>query len=206
MKFKIGIMGSALEKKGDSITRKANKLAFELGKEIARHNAILVNGACYGIPYIASKGAKEEGGMVIGISPAENIREHIDKYRFPTDLYDILFYTGFGFKGRNVVNVSNSDAIIVVSGRVGTLNEFTVGYDEGMTIGIMLGSGGLADSIDKIVKITNKKTGSKLIYDANPHQLIKRILQELGKKRMYRENMKEVRKGSCKSCMISIKP
>ena len=206
MKFKIGIMGSALEKKGDSITRKANKLAFELGKEIARHNAILVNGACYGIPYIASKGAKEEGGMVIGISPAENIREHIDKYRFPTDLYDILFYTGFGFKGRNVVNVSNSDAIIVVSGRVGTLNEFTVGYDEGMTIGIMLGSGGLADSIDKIVKITNKKTGSKLIYDANPHQLVRRILQELGKKRMYRENMKEVRKGSCKNCMISIKP
>ena len=204
MKFKIGVMGSALEKKGDSITKRAENLAFELGKEIARHNAILVNGACYGIPYIASKGAKKEGGMVIGISPAENVQEHINKYRFPTELYDILFYTGFGFKGRNVVNVSNSDAIIVVSGRVGTLNEFTVGYDEGMTIGIMLGSGGIADSIDKIVKMTNKKTGSKLIYDANPHRLVKRIIQELGKKRMYRENMKEVKKGSCKNCMISV--
>ena len=204
MKFKIGVMGSAVEKKGDRITKNANKLALELGKEIARHNAILVNGACYGIPYITSKGAKEEGGMVIGISPAENIREHIDKYKFPTDIYDILLYTGFGFKGRNVVNVSNSDAIIVVSGRVGTLNEFTIGYDEGMVIGVMLGSGGIADSIDKIVKMTNKNTGSKMIYDKNPHSLVKRIIEELGKKRMYRENMKDVRKGSCKSCMISV--
>ena len=204
MKFKIGIMGSALEKKGDSITKKAHKLAFELGKEIARHNAILVNGACYGIPYIASKGAKEEGGMVIGISPAENVREHVDKYKFPTEPYDILFYTGFGFKGRNVVNVSNSDAIIVVSGRIGTLNEFTVGYDEGMTIGIMLGSGGIADCIAEIVKMANKKTGSKLIYHTNPHELVKMIIRELGKKRMYVENMKEVKKGSCKSCSISM--
>ena len=205
LKFKIGMMGSALEKKGDRITKKAEKLAFELGKEIARHNAILINGACYGIPYIASKGAKAEGGMVIGVSPAENLQEHVHKYRFPVDSYDILFYTGFGFKGRNVVNVSNSDAIIIVSGRVGTLNEFTIGYDEGMVIGVMRGSGGIADSIEKIVQMANKNTGSRLIYETNPHELIKKILLEIAKKKRHKGSLKEVRRGSCESCSISLR-
>ena len=96
--------------------------------------------------------------MVIGVSPAEILHDHIHKYKFPIDVYDIIFYTGFGFKGRNVVNVSNADAIIVVSGHVGTLNEFTIAYDEGMVIGIMQGSGGIADAIRDIIKIASKKT------------------------------------------------
>ena len=182
MKLKIGLMGSGLEKGGDKITKKAKKLSYEVGKEIAKHNAILVNGACYGIPYIASKGAKDADGMVVGISPAGNLHEHVHTYKFPTDMYDILFFTGFGFKGRNVVNVSNSDAIIVVSGHVGTLNEFTIAYDEGMIIGIMKDSGGIADFIDDIIKIANKKTGATLIYDKDPHELVKRVLYAIRKK------------------------
>lgn len=182
MKLKIGVMGSGLEKGGDKITKKAKKLGYELGKEIAKHNCILVNGACFGIPYIASKGAKEADGMVIGVSPAENLHEHIHKYKFPTDVYDILFYTGFGFKGRNVVNVSNCDAIIVVSGHVGTLNEFTIAFDEGMVIGVMLGSGGIADFIDDIIKIASKKTGATMIYDKDPHKLLKKVISAIRRK------------------------
>jgi len=182
MKLKIGIMGSGLEKGGDTITKKAKQLAYALGEKIAKHNCILVNGACFGIPYIASKGAKDADGMVIGVSPAENLHEHIHKYKFPTDVYDILFYTGFGFKGRNVVNVSNCDAIIVASGHVGTLNEFTIAYDDGMVIGVMLGSGGIADYIDEIIKIASKKTGATLIYDKDPHKLVKRVITAIRRK------------------------
>jgi uncharacterized protein (TIGR00725 family) len=190
MKLKIGIMGSGLEKGGDKITGKAKKLAYDLGKEIARHNCILVNGACRGIPYIASKGAKSADGFVVGVSPAENYHEHVHKYKFPVDVYDILFYTGFGFKGRNVVNVSNCDAIIVVSGHVGTLNEFTIAYDEGMIIGVMQGSSGIADFIDDIIKIANKKTGAKLIYHKDSHELVRKVIAAI--KRQNSSDEKEV--------------
>lgn len=182
MKLKIGVMGSGLEKSETHITDKAKTLAYEVGKEIAKHNCILVNGACHGIPYMASKGAKDADGMVVGISPAENYEEHVKKYRFPTDVYDILFYTGFGFKGRNVVNVSNCDAIIIIAGNVGTLNEFTIGYDDGMIIGAMEGSGGIADFIDDIIKIARKKTGAKMVYDKEPHRLVKRVIEEIRKR------------------------
>ena len=201
MKLKIGIMGSGLEKGGDKITKKAKQLAWQIGREVAKHNCILVNGACYGIPYLASKGAKEADGMVIGVSPAENLHEHIHKYKFPTNVYDILFYTGFGFKGRNVVNVSSCDAIIVASGHVGTLNEFTIAYDEGMIIGVMQGSAGIADFIDDIIKIANKKTGAQMIYDKDPHRLVKRVIAAIRKSQgAISKKMKTERVHKCERC------
>ena len=184
MKAKIGIMGSAIERgTGGKINKSALKLAYQLGQEIARHNCILINGACSGIPDEAAKGAIEHDGFVIGISPAKDFEEHSKRYKFPTKYYSTIIYTGFGFKGRNVVNVSNCDAVIIVSGRVGTLNEFTIAYDEGQIIGIMEGSGGVADHIKQIVKITNKKTGSVIFYEKDPHTLIKRVLREINKRR-----------------------
>lgn len=182
LKPKIGVMGSAMEK-GSKVSKKASELAYELGREIARHNCILVNGACRGIPYIASKGAKDNDGFVIGVSPAKNLSEHVIRYKFPADKYDIIFYTGFGFKGRNVVNVSNCDAVIIISGHVGTLNEFSIAYDEGMIIGVLEGTGGIADHMKEIIRICKKKTGAQVVYDKEPHHLLKKVLSAIGKRK-----------------------
>ena len=65
MKIKIGVMGSAA-KVNDSVLKEK---AREVGREIARHNCILVNGATTGMPNEAAIGAKEEDGFVLGISP-----------------------------------------------------------------------------------------------------------------------------------------
>ena len=129
MKLKIGVMGSALERGEANIPEKGKKLAFSVGKAIAEHNCIFINGACGGIPGIAAKGSRAADGFLVGISPAENFHEHVHKYKFPTKEFDIIFYTGFGFKGRNVVNVSNCDAVIIISGHMGTLYEFSIAYD-----------------------------------------------------------------------------
>ncbi len=179
MKLRIGVIGSGLERGEYNVTKKALRLAYQVGMEIARHNCVLVNGACRGIPYESSRGAKEADGFVMGVSPAGNLKEHVTKYKFPTDTYDLIVYTGFGFKGRNVVNVSNCDAIIIIGGHVGTLNEFTIAYDEGMVIGIMQGSGGIADFVDDIIKIASKKTGAKLIYNKDPHELVRKVIVEV---------------------------
>ncbi len=182
MKLKIGVMGSALERGEANISNKGMKLAFEVGKAIAEHNCIFVNGACGGIPHLAAQGARKADGFLVGVSPAENFHEHTHKYKFPYKEFDLIFYTGFGFKGRNVVNVSNCDAVIIVSGHMGTLNEFSIAYDEGMVVGLMRGSGGIADFADEIIKIANKKTGAVVVEDTDPHQLIKKVIVEIRKK------------------------
>lgn len=199
MKIKIGVMGSGLERGENNLTKKAMKLAYLVGREIARHNCILVNGACGGIPYEASKGAKDADGFVMGVSPAENLHEHVHKYKFPVDVYNLIIYTGFGFKGRNVVNVTNCDAVIIVGGHVGTLNEFTIAYDEGMILGIMQGSGGIADFVDDILRIAQKKTGATIIYDKDPHDLIKNVINEVMKREKATEKMLQT-KGNHKKC------
>ena len=182
MKLRIGVMGSGLERGEYNVSKKALRLAYEVGMEIARHNCVLVNGACRGIPYEASRGAKDADGFVMGVSPAENLEEHVKKYNFPTDVFDLIIYTGFGFKGRNVVNVTNCDAVIIIGGHVGTLNEFTIAYDEGMVVGIMQGSGGIADFVDDIIKIASKKTGATLIYNKDPHELVRKVIAEIAKR------------------------
>ncbi|MBI2664531.1 LOG family protein [Candidatus Woesearchaeota archaeon] len=199
MKLKIGVMGSALERGEADIPVKGKILAYKLGRAIANHNCIFINGACGGIPAIAAKGAREADGFLVGISPAENFHEHVHKYNFPYKEFDVIFYTGFGFKGRNVVNVSNCDAVIIVSGHMGTLNEFSIAYDEGMVVGVMQGSGGIADFVDEIIRIANKKTGATVIYDTNPHQLIKKVIKEI-RKRQTEEKKLITKESSHRGC------
>jgi len=183
MKIRIGVMGSAHEKHSSKkISQKVKKLSQQIGREIAKHNCVLVNGACGGVPEAAAEGAKDAGGFTLGISPANSFQEHIKNYKFPYKNFDIIIYTGFGFKGRNVVNVSNCDAVIVIEGSSGTLNEFSIAYDEGMLIGVLKGSGGIADSINTLEKVINKKTGAKIITDKKPTELIHKILKELKKR------------------------
>ena len=64
--------------------------------------------------------------------------------------------------GREVVNIRSSDIVIIMGGHSGTLGEFSIAYDEGNLIGVLLGTGGIASEIKNIVKIINKKTGAKV--------------------------------------------
>ena len=86
----IGIMGSAGGKLDDKVIQSVRRL----GAEIAKRGYILITGACPGIPHEAVKGAKEENGIVVGVSPALNLEEHVTKYLLPTLGYDAILYTG----------------------------------------------------------------------------------------------------------------
>jgi uncharacterized protein (TIGR00725 family) len=174
MRMKIGVMGGA----GPALTGRTLRLAHELGTAIATRDCILVTGACPGLPLAAADGAKRVGGIVVGISAALSLDEHIKKYRSPVEGHDVLIFTGSGLMGREVVNIRSSDIIVIVGGRSGTLGELAIAYDEGKLIGVLAGSGGITGLIPKIILACRKKTGARLIYDADPARLMDRLISE----------------------------
>ena len=109
----------------------------------------------------AAKGAHQTGGIVIGILPALSEWEHVNKYGSPLEDHDVLIFTGSGLMGREVVNIRSSDVVIIIGGRSCTLGEFSIAYDEGKLIGVLLGTGGITSEIKNIVKIVKKKLAPK---------------------------------------------
>jgi len=174
MRLTVGVMGSA----DNTQSEQASRLAFRLGQAIAKQSFVLITGACPGLPYECARGAREGGGLSIGISPALSLDEHVHKYHSPSDSYDVLIYTGSGLMGREVTNIRSSDMVIILGGRSGTLGEFAIAYDEGKLIGIMEGSGGITATIPEVVaSFGNKDTGARMVYDTDPEQLIARLAQ-----------------------------
>jgi uncharacterized protein (TIGR00725 family) len=169
--LKIALSGAAIV---DSPAH--GKLSFDVGSEIANRGAILLTGATTGIPDYAARGAKSKNGLVIGFSPATTRKEHVKKYHLPTENHDIIFYSSFGYAHRNTLLTTMSDAVIVVSGRIGTLNEFTTTFEENKIIGVLLGSGGIADDIPHIIQISRRGMGH-IVYDNEPKVLVEKVMK-----------------------------
>jgi len=171
-RLSIGVMGSA----GSDEGKEAGVQAFILGEAIGEHGLILITGACPGLPYESALGARSNGGLSVGISPALSLDEHIYKYESPTGAFDVIIYTGSGLMGREVTNIRSSDMVIIVGGRSGTLGEFSIAYDEGKLIGVLENSGGITSALPDIVNSIDKDTGAKLIYESNPEKLVDKLI------------------------------
>ena len=151
-------------------------LAKELGREIARANAVLVSGATTGFPLWATIGAKEAGGITIGLSPAASEQEHIEVYKLPVDYLDVIAYTGFGYSGRNLLLTRASDAVFVGCGRIGTINEFTVAFEDRKPIGILEGDWE-TDEVIKMILEKAHRPNDKIIFDSSPKALVARVVE-----------------------------
>src|SRR5262249_40155062 len=166
MKIKIGVMGPA-EDRPDLIDK-----GTALGRAIAARDAILLTGATTGVIHMVGKAARDAGAMHIGISPGHDAAEHVERFALPLDACEAIIYTGFGLKGRNVVLVRSCDLVIFIAGSTGSLNEFTIAYDEGKVIGALTGTGGVADTIKKLARTFRKKTNASIFYDDDPKRLL----------------------------------
>jgi hypothetical protein len=180
LKFKICVSGAA---ETGHCKAEAFDKAKELGREIIRHNGVLIQGATTGFPLWAARGAKEENGFVIGISPASSEEEHIKKYKLPVEYTDMIIYTGFGYSGRNLLLTRASDGVIVGCGRMGTLNEFTIAFEDDKPIGILEGDW----ETDEIVKLMVEKSHrgpGKIVYDSNPKILMEKVIELIRKEKI----------------------
>ena len=153
-----------------------------LGRAVVENGAVLVTGATTGAPYWGAIGAKEAGGFVIGMSPASSEIEHVKKYKLPIDHHDIIIYTGFGYSGRNLLLTRSADAVLVSCGRMGTLNEFTIAFEDDKPIGVLTGTGGIADELTELIEKTYRGKG-KVIFDPDPETLIKKLIEMIEKEK-----------------------
>lgn len=96
-------------------SKKLRDMASQVGKYIAEHGGVLVCGGMGGIMEGAAKGAKEAGGVTIGILPTDN-KEDANEY------IDYVIPTGFG-EARNIMVVRTADAVVAFPGKYGTLSE-----------------------------------------------------------------------------------
>ncbi|MBA3321901.1 MAG: LOG family protein [Pyrinomonadaceae bacterium] len=177
MKIKVGIMGSADETLVGVAADATREKAASLGRAAAARDLLVLTGATTGLPYAAGHAAHRAGALHVGISPAADEREHATTYQLPVDGCDVLVYTGFGLKGRNVVLVRSCDVVLIIGGSVGALNEFTIAYDEGKVIGCLTGTGGVADEAARLVHIFPKPTAARIFHDDDPTRLLDTCLE-----------------------------
>jgi len=182
-KYKICVSGAA---ETSDCGQAAFDKAEELGKEIIRQGAVLINGATTGFPYWTAKGAKTVGGIVIGISPASSENEHIKKYDLPVDYQDLIIYTGFGYSGRNLLLTRAADAVIVGCGRMGTINEFTIAFEDKKPIGILEGDWETDELARTIIEKSHRaeEMKGKIIYSKDPKELVTKLIEIIKKEKV----------------------
>lgn len=171
--LKIGVMGSASgPQTEDPIAREK---ARALGRAIAEKGFVFINGACPGLPHDAMMEAKAGGSLTIGVSPAFSEYEHVNEYLSPSD-HDIILYTGMGFMERDIINIRSADGVVIIGGGIGTLNEFTIAYDEGRPTGIITNSGGISNSIPHIVEeLCKRQLPPNVVFDDDPARLLEKL-------------------------------
>jgi len=118
--MQIGVIGAS------RCSGEIAELAEEVGREIGKRGAGLICGGLGGVMESASKGAKEVGGLTVGILPGKS-KEEANSY------IDIPIVTGMGH-ARNVVIAHSSDCIIAISGEHGTLSEIAIGLKLNKTV------------------------------------------------------------------------
>lgn len=175
LKYKVCVSGSA---ETDFCPPGTVEKAMEVGRLIAERDMVLVTGATTGIPFWAAKGAKEAGGIVIGLSPAVSKAAHVKTYRLPLDYHDLIIYTGFDYSGRNLLLTRSADAVITIYGRIGTLNEFTIAFEDKKPQGVLTGTGGESDELEHILEIAHRGMG-KVVFDPDPKSLIDKVMAKV---------------------------
>jgi uncharacterized protein (TIGR00725 family) len=118
--FYVGVIG------GSESSEEVCALAREVGREVARRGHVLVCGGLGGVMEAAARGAREEGGLTIGVLPTGS-RADANPY------IDVAIATDMGH-ARNAIIANTSDALIAVGGSYGTLSEISFGLKLGKKV------------------------------------------------------------------------
>ena len=158
-------------------TKKAYNFAYEIGRELALENCVVLTGGGMGVMEAALKGAKEVGGTTLAIIPW-NDRKKVNAYA------DVVVDTGMGWS-RDEINLLSCDGAIIVGGGAGTLNEATYAYMLKKPIVSLIGSGGTAEKVAN--QYIDLRRTEKIIGVRTAEEAVKKIV-ELIKRRKNQKN------------------
>lgn len=151
----IAVIGKSAKDPSDPVPPAALEMAEVVGREIAKRGGIVSSGGLSGVMEAVSKGAKEAGGLTLGILPGDDA-DDANRY------VDIPIATGMGAM-RDVLNVRVGDAVIAISGGVGTLRELTEAYETRPVV-VLRGTGGWADKLPDLAYEGHYLEGGKVGY------------------------------------------
>jgi len=148
-------------------TPKHEKLAYEIGTEIAKSNSVLITGGLGGVMAAASHGAHDANGLTVGIIPQ-------DDARMANEFCDIVIPTGIGL-ARDFLNALTADGVIIVGGGSGTLSEVCAAY---MHKKPMVAIRNIKSSIESYIDgYLDHRENIKIIGVDTPQDAVKKILE-----------------------------
>ncbi len=154
---------------GSDTNQECLELAERVGAEVAKRGVILASGGLGGIMEAASRGAKREGGLTIGILPTDS-KEHANEF------IDIAIPTGLGY-ARNYLVAKTGDAVIAIDGKAGTLSEMAIAWFSNRPVISLIGSGGWAAKLAG-ERIDDRRVDA--IYSAStPEEAVDMVFQAM---------------------------
>lgn len=118
--LQIGVIGAG------TCSAKVASVAYDVGRLIAQNQAVLFCGGLGGVMENASQGARDAGGLTVGILPGFDITD-------ANPYIDIAIPTGLSH-ARNVLVVRSCMAVIAVEGSYGTLSEIAIALKLGKPV------------------------------------------------------------------------
>ena len=148
-------------------TSDLEKVAYQTGIEVAKAEAVLITGGLGGVMKAACRGAKDGGGLTVGIIPQNDPS-------FANEFCDIVIPSGIGL-ARDFLTALSADGVIIIGGASGTLSETCAAYMYKRPIVAIKNTGGIAERyadqyLDhrqnvKIIGVTSPKEAIKVIFD-----------------------------------------
>ncbi|NNM36245.1 MAG: TIGR00725 family protein [Nitrosopumilus sp.] len=143
------------------------KVAYDVGVEVAKSNSVLITGGLGGVMTAASHGAKDAGGLTVGIIPQ-------DDASLANEYCDVVIPTGMGLT-RDYLNALSADGVIIVGGGSGTLSEVCASYmHKKPMVAIRNLNGPISKYIDDYI---DHRKNVKIIGVDNAQEAVKKILE-----------------------------
>lgn len=169
-KYQIAIIGYAgLEEypKGTKIKTKVFDYAYELGRLAAEQGWTVITGGKSGVMEAANKGCKEAGGISVGVVTGDK--------RFTANKYvDVEVVPGMFNCGEEMALITMSDAVIMLGGGMGTLQELAIAYRQSKPTFSIRGLGGWSEKLEEFVELDERRKIT-IDYSNTPSELMRKL-------------------------------
>ncbi len=150
-------------------TPELEKIAYDVGMEVAKSDSILITGGLDGVMKAASHGAHDAGGLTIGIIPQNDPS-------FANEYCDVIIPSGLGLS-RDFLNALSADGVIIVGGGSGTLSEACAAYMHKKPMVALKNSGGVASKYAD--QYLDHRQNVKIVGVETPKEAVTYILSQI---------------------------